>query len=141
MFMRMNRKGDIGFMEAMAGAMAVTIILAAFIGAVALKVCETEIDPGDLDVDAIVNCIFVSEDMILGDMQNELERQIIKSQINGASIKCTSVPDKHGDPTLKGELFFKSGTLNGQLSTERKLFSIDTDKGYVLINVEVKIWK
>ena len=139
--MRMDKKGDIGFMEAMTGAMAVTIILAAFIGAVALKVCETDIDPRDFDIDAIANFIVISEDMIQGDLQNELEKQVIKAQIKGASIKCTSVPDKNGNPTLNGELFFIAGILDGELSTERKLFSIDTDNGSMLINVEVKVWK
>lgn len=128
-------------MEAMAGAMAVTIILAAFVGIVALKACETDIDSRALDINAIANCIVISEDMILGDIQDELERQVIKSRINGASIKCTPVPDKYGNPTLNGELFFSTGTLNGQLSTERKLFSIDSENGPILINMEVKVWK
>lgn len=139
--MRMDKKGDIGFMEAMVAAMAVSIILAAFIGMVALKACETDIDPGELDIDVIIGHITVSEGMIQGDMQDELERQIIKAHINGASIKCTSTPNKDNDPVLNGELFFTAGTLIGQLSTERKLFSIDTDGGSILINVEVKIWK
>ncbi len=139
--MRMDKKGDIGFMEAMVAAMAVSIILAAFIGMVALKIYEADIDPRELDIDAITGHIVVSEGMILGDIQDELERQVIKAQINGASIKCTSVPNKDNDPVLKGELFFTAGTFAGQLSTERKLLSIDTDDGYVLINVEVKVWK
>ena len=139
--MRMDRKGDIGFMEAMAAAMAVTIILAAFIGVVALRAYETEIDSRDLDVEAIAKCVTVSKGMIQGDLQDDLERQLIKAHLNGASIKCTPVPDKDGRPTLNGELFFVAGTLNGQLSTERKLFSIYTDEGYLLINVEVKVWK
>ncbi len=139
--MRMDKKGDIGFMEAMVGAMAVTIILAAFVGVAVLKVCETDIDPGDLDINIIANCIVVSDNMIQGDLQDELESQVIKACISGASIKCTPVPDKYGKPTLNGELFFNAGTLEGQLSTERKLFSIDTENGSVLINVEVKVWK
>lgn len=139
--MRMDRKGDIGFMEAMAAAMAVTIILAAFIGVVALRAYETEIDSRDLDVEAIAKCVTVSKGVIQGDLQDDLERQLIKAHVNGASIKFTPVPDKDGHPTLNGELFFVAGTLNGQLFTERKLFSVYTDEGYVLINVEVKVWK
>lgn len=139
--MRMDRKGDIGFMEAMVAAMTVTIILAAFMGVVALKVSETEIDSRDLDIEAIARCVTVSKGMIQGDIQDELERQLIKAHINGASIKCTPVPDKDGCSTLNGELFFVAGTLNGHLSTERKLFSIDTGNGCSLINVEVKVWK
>ncbi len=138
--MRLDRRGDIGFMEAMVAAMTITIVLAAFIGAVALKVHDAEMSPGHIDTDSLIRHITVSDE-VEGDLQQELESQLVKYRLNGASIKCVSVPGTDGKPAIGGELFFFAGSESGELDTERRLCSVDTDDGFILLNVEVRVWR
>lgn len=139
--MRPDRRGDIGFMEAMVAAITVTVVLAAFIGAVALKVYDSEISPGQIDVGSLTRHITVSDRGLEGDLQEELDMQLEKYRLNGASIRCVSVPGTDGRPAIDGELFFYTGHESGELYTERRLCPVDTDDGFILLNVEVKVWR
>lgn len=139
--MRLDRRGDIGFMEAMVAAMTVTVVLAAFIGAVALKAQYSEISPGQVDIGSLTRHITVSDEGLEGDLQEELDRQLEKYRLNGASIRCVSVPGTDGTPAVDGELFFHTGHESGELHTERRLCPAYTDDGFILLNVEVKVWR
>lgn len=138
--MRMNRKGDIGFMEAMAAAMAVTLVLTAFIGATAIYAIETDVSKRDINIDSLADGIRIADGRIEGDLQDELQSQIDLRGIGGASVMCTSVPDSAGEPRFEGRLYFSAGTFEGTMSMERRICSVDYAGGTALVNLEVRIW-
>lgn len=127
-------------MEAMAAAMAVTLVLTAFIGAAAIFATETEIEKRDLNIDDLADLIRIRDGVLEGDLQNELSSQLDLKSIKGASIRCTPVPGPEGDPMFEGELYFFAGTQDGNMSVERRLYSVDTEGGTALVNLEVRIW-
>lgn len=138
--MRMNRKGDIGFMEAMAAAMTVTLVLTAFIGATAIYALETDVENRALDIDSLAGGIRIADGRIEGDLQGELQSQMDLKGIRGASVMCTSVPDSAGEPRFEGRLYFSAGTFEGTMSTERRICSVDHAGGTALVNLEVRTW-
>lgn len=139
--MRMDKKGDIGFMEAMAAAMAVTLVLTAFIGAVAIHAGGQEDVARGVDIDALADRISISDGRIEGDLGEELRFQIQIGGVRGASVRCESAPGPSGGPRFEGRLYFLAGTAEGAMSVERKLCSVEYDGGTALVNLEVTTWR
>lgn len=135
-----NNRGDIGFMEAMVAAMAVTVVLAAFTGAVALKAFESDLRPGYPDLRELANSLYVSDNEICGDLEEELEIILANKGINGISVSFVPVPDREGNPAVGGELHFTAGAEHGNISTERILCSVKKDDGNILVNGELIVW-
>lgn len=139
--MRMDRKGDIGFMEAMAAAMAVTLVLTAFLGAAAVHAAGQEVAARGIDVEALADKISISDGMMEGDLGDELRLQIEISGLRGASVCCESAPGPTGEPRFRGRLYFSAGISDGAMSTERRLCPVEYEGGTVLVNMEVTTWR
>lgn len=134
-------RGDIGFMEAMVAVMTVVVVLTAFTGAVTLKVVESDISPGYPDIHKMAKSLYVSENKLQGDLEEELEIILIKLNINGLYVSFTPVSDVNGNPVVEGRLQYTAGTQNGQLSTERVLCSVKKGEGSILVKGELKVWR
>ena len=137
--MRDNR-GDIGFMEAMVAAMAVTVVLTAFTGAVALKAFESDLRPGHPDLRELANHLYVQDNEIQGDLEKEIEIILAHRGINGISVSFVPVTDMNGNPVVDGELHFTAGKEHGNVVTERILCSVKKGDGSILVNGEMMVW-
>jgi hypothetical protein len=135
-----NRRGDIGFMEAMVAAMAVTVVLAAFTGVVVSKVFVSDLRPGYPDIREMADSLYVSDGEIQGNLDEELEIILMRTGLNGISVSFVPVPDKDGNPVVGGELYFSAGNERGHVSTERILCSVSKDGGNVLVRGELRVW-
>jgi len=112
--MRMNKKGDIGFLEAIMAVMLVTIALSAYLGIFVLNATEDAYEPEKIDRD-IVNTLCIEDNRIEGDLIPELERIIEQKGYRGITVRCY-VP---GDLAITEE--FHSGSMEGHISGERFL--------------------
>mgnify|MGYP000846020663 FL=1 len=139
--MRMDKKGDIGFMEAMAAAMAVTLVLTAFIGSAAILAGGHTVASRDIDIEALADRIRISDGRIEGDLGEELRSQVEIAGIRGASVCCESAPGASGEPRFQGRLYFSAGISEGVMSTERRLCPVEYDGGTALVNMEVTTWR
>lgn len=107
--MRMDKKGDIGFMEAMAAAMAVTLVLTAFIGAVAIHAGGQEDVARGVDIDALADRISISDGRIEGDLGEELRFQIQIGGVGGHRSVANPRPAPRGDPDSRAGFIFRPG--------------------------------
>ncbi len=135
-----NNRGDIGFMEAMVAAMAVTVVLAAFIGAAGPRIFESDFRTYYPDIHEMAELLYVSDNEIRGDLDEELEIILMRTGINGISVSFIPVSDKDGNPVVGGELNFTAGNEHGNVSTERALCSVIKDGGKILVRGEIKVW-
>lgn len=136
----MNSKGDIGFMEAMAAAMTVTLVLTAFVGAFSVHMTENPSKPPSLDTERFESYVYVSEGRLVGDISDELERQIERTGVKGAYVEFSPVSGYGGSLEVSGTLSFSAGEETGNVSTERRLVSVSGDGITVPVNMEVRIW-
>lgn len=139
--MRMNGRGDIGFMEAMSAAMVVTLVLTAFVGAFSLHTAENEYRSAGLDTERFESSIYIADGNLAGDITDELEKQLERTGIKGATVRFAPAPGYGGTLSVSGTLFFEAGEKTGNVSTERKLVSVSGDGITVPVNMEVMTWR
>lgn len=133
--MKLDRRGDIGFPEAMMAVMIVTIVLTAYLAAFATGVVVTEKDAPDFD--RHITCdAHIKGDKIILDVEDGMERFLARENCNGLTLRC-SIP---GHPSIS-MLDTSAGTTDGKVSGERYTQTIRSDDGRVYSAVfEVGIW-
>lgn len=118
--MRFDKKGDIGFPEAMMSVMIVTVVLTLFLGAFVLNSNNSSDDltfNEEIINDFSIEC---SELKYNGDT----EAYVQKNGYTGVSILCT-VPGEFIDC----DLTVSCGTLDGSMFSDRYLVTIKADDG------------
>jgi len=122
--MKLNRKGELGFPEAIMAAMIVTLVLTMYMGLFALNAAN---DGGGQDVHInhrIFGDLTLENGEISGDIEMRLVSEMERHGFKGISFIC-EVP---------GELGFADknlvvGNMNGSLSSERFIFLLGSADG------------
>jgi len=125
--MRFDRKGELGFPEAIMAAMVVTLVLTLYMGLFALNTADNGGGP-DVHVDhRIFNDLFLEDGKIAGDVELHLISEMERHGFRGISFVC-EVP---------GELGFEDrhtviGSMDGNISSERFVFLLGSADNRVI---------
>jgi hypothetical protein len=119
--MKINRKGDLGFPEAIMSVMVVTLVLTAYIGMFALDNARSDTHAPDSDRN-IVNGITIVDRTVSGDIVQELTAFIEKNGYRGMMVRCI-VPGNLAEVGIE----FAAGNMDGQVTGERFIRSIPSD--------------
>lgn len=125
--MRFNKRGDLGFPEAIMAAMIVTLALTAYLGLFALNTVNNEGEP-DVQIDhRIFGGLTLADGQVVGDITICLISEMERHGFRGISFKC-EVP---------GELGFKGmstsiGDMDGKVISERFLCQLRSSDGRIV---------
>lgn len=133
--MKLNRRGDIGFPEAMMAVMIVTIVLTAYLAAFATGVVDRTENAPAFDR-RVTEDARVSEGRIVLGTEGRMESFVDKADCNGLTVRCTVPGHKTIEP-----LDAVAGTADGKVSGERYTQLLRSDDGRVYSAVfEVGVW-
>ncbi|MDR3282804.1 MAG: hypothetical protein LBS92_04245 [Candidatus Methanoplasma sp.] len=122
--MTFDRKGGLGFPEAMMAAMVVILVLTAYVGFFAAD-RGTETEPA-FDR-SLANVVTVKGGELSGDMGQELAKFMERHGYRGAMIACR-VPGGIASGTLE----FSVGKMDGSVFGERFLKAVEADDGRII---------
>ena len=128
--MKFNRKGELGFPEAIMAAMIVTLALTMYIGLFVLNTADGN-DTAGVSVDhRIFGGLVLEDGEVAGDIETPLISEMERHGFRGISFLCE----------IPGDLGFKSrhvvvGDMEGSISSERFLFSLTSADGRILTAV------
>jgi len=124
--MKMNRKGDIGFPEAMMAVMLVTLVLMAYLVVFAYN--NDGHDDADPDFDRdIVEYITIENGIAKGDLTDAMQGYLEHNNYRGITILC-HIPGE----LAVCELTFMVGDMDGDIFSERFVKSIGSNGGEVI---------
>jgi len=133
--MKLNRRGDLGFPEAIMAAMIVTLSLTLYMGLFALNAADGGGGP-EVRVDhRIFGGLTLEDGEIAGDIEMRLITEMERHGFRGITVIC-SVP---------GDLGFKDrriavGSMDGKIGSERFLFSMKGADGRIVpVVIEVAV--
>lgn len=124
--MKMNRKGDIGFPEAIMASMVVTLVLTAFIGMIAMDMVNSEETVPEERME-LAEYISVVEGVAVGDLTEPMTETMERNDYRGITVRC-SMPGT----LVECNLEFTVGQMDGDLFSDRYLDIVNTDDGRVL---------
>jgi hypothetical protein len=125
--MRFDKKGELGFPEAIMAAMIVTIVLTMYMGLFVLNAADDNEGP-DVNVDhRIFNEMTLENGEITGDIETPLISEMERHGFRGISFLCE----------IPGEFGFESkrvivGNMDGKISSERFLLTLGSSDGRML---------
>ncbi len=119
--MRFNRKGDMGFPEAMMAVMVVMIVLTVYLGAFLIHAHTSEDDVPEFNTN-VLSGISIENDRVTGDLYQDLSGYVEHNGYRGAIITCC-VP---GD-SVECDLSFSFGDIDGDITTKRFTRVIPSD--------------
>lgn len=132
--MTIDRNGDIGFMEAMAGAMTVCIVMMAFVAFImAYSVSETETED-DFNWDLLGEIVIESGRYSLNN-KGDFDSFIDQHDLTGFSIKISASYDQGPD-----RIYEKHGTTSEYFNVQRKMISVDDGERLIPTVLEVKLF-
>ena len=125
--MKLNRKGSIGFPEAIMAAMIVTLSLTLYMGMLALSAAEENSGPGVHVDHRIFGGLTLEDGEFAGDIEIRLVSEMERHGYRGISVIC-AVP---------GELDFEDrhirvGVMDGRIESERFLMGMTSSDGRVI---------
>ena len=123
--MKMNKRGDLGFPEAIMAVMLVTLALSAYMGVFILSTLNDEGDQAFIDRN-ITEELTVEYDRIAGDIVPELERITTQKGYRGITVRCY-IPSHPIEPVE-----FTVGSMEGKITSERFLRTLDSNDGRIL---------
>ena len=122
--MKLNRRGSLGFPEAIMAAMIVTLTLTMYIGILVLNTADIDNEP-DVTIDhRIFKDLTLDDGKIVGDVEGKLTSEMERHGYRGVMFTC-EVP---------GELGFEGmhiviGDMDGNIGSERFPYSLSTTDG------------
>lgn len=122
--MKMNRKGNFGFPEAMIAVMVVTLSLTAYIGVLAISVADEHSDMDVMIDERMHNRLSLDNDGIVGDIENDLITAMERYGYRGITVKY-HVPGYTDIESVS----FSVGSMEGDLASERTLFLLNSYDG------------
>jgi hypothetical protein len=125
--MRLNKRGDLGFPEAIMAAMIVTLALTMYIGYFALNTVGNESGP-EVRVDhRIFENLSLRDGEVVGDIEIQLISEAERHGYRGISFTC-EVPGGLG---IKGKSLC-IGNMDGKIDSERFLLQLKSSDGRVV---------
>ena len=117
--MKLDRRGDLGFPEAIMAAMIVTLSLTLYLGLFALSTIDDNSDPAVRVDHRIFNGLSLEDGEIVGDIEMRLISEAERHGFKGITVIC-EVP---------GELGFRDrrtsvGSMEGNINSERFVFQM-----------------
>lgn len=122
--MRFDKRGDLGFPEAIFAVMIVTLSLTAFIGIMAITVADDTDEQAIMIDRRIFEKLSVEDGIIIGDIENDIVSAAERYGYGGIGIRC-SVP---GDLGLD-DVSFYIGELNGDIISEKCIVLLSSNDG------------
>ena len=133
--MKLNKKGSLGFPEAIMAAMIVTLVLTMYMGLFVINAVNENNDP-DVKVDhRIFEVLSLEDGKITGDIEHELISEAERHGYRGISFTC-KVP---------GELGFEDrhdliGKMDGRIGSERFILPLMLSDGRTVpVVIEVAV--
>ncbi|MCL2032596.1 MAG: hypothetical protein FWG96_04955 [Methanomassiliicoccaceae archaeon] len=125
--MRFNKRGELGFPEAMMAVMIVTLSLTAYLGLFALNAANNE-SGAAVHVDhRIFDNLVLNNGEVAGDIEMQLVSEAERHGYRGISVIC-EVPGGLG---FKG-MSVRIGDMDGMISSERFLFQLRSADGRIV---------
>ncbi|MCL2148937.1 MAG: hypothetical protein FWH47_06335 [Methanomassiliicoccaceae archaeon] len=125
--MRFNKRGELGFPEAIMAVMIVTLSLSAYLGLFALNAANSGGGP-DVHIDhRIFDTLVVSRGEVTGDIEMMLVSEAERHGYRGVSVIC-EVPGGLG---VKG-MSVRIGDMDGSIGSERFLCQLRSADGRAL---------
>lgn len=132
--MKFNRKGDIGFPEAIMAVMIVTLVLSIYVGVFAFTSANDPEDDPVVDRD-LTDGLIIENQKITGNMTEKITASCERNGYRGIMIRCHAPGDLNIEP-----LEYQIGTMDGDVSGERFLKTIPSDDGRAIpVIVEMNI--
>jgi hypothetical protein len=125
--MRLNKRGDLGFPEAIMAAMIVTLALTMFFGFFALNAVNDDSGPEVHFDHRIFDNLNVREGEVAGDIEGHLISEMERHGYRGMSMTC-EVPGGLG---IKGKTV-RVGNLDGKIESERFLLQLNSTDGRII---------
>lgn len=133
--MKLNRRGDIGFPEAMISVMMVTIVLTAYLGAFVLHTADIEEKAPEFDR-RITQTASVAEGKIVMNINDALSDFLNRSGCKGVIVKCSAF---HNRTTIVSDA--SEGIQEGKIISERYSQVLKGDEGRIYTaTFEVGLW-
>ena len=120
--MRLDKRGDLGFPEAMMAVMIVTLVLSMYIGIFVLNVANEETSDTQVDKD-IVKGLTIRDGRIEGDITMKMVAVSEIEGYRGIVLRCI-VPGG-----LAENEEFSVGNMDGHITSERFLRNLPSDDG------------
>ncbi len=98
--MELNRKGDIGFMEALAGAMTVCLVLTAFTAFLAADMLNEEPERPEFDWSE-VNGLAATDRTFCLSLNSNLKQYLEETGVKGIELRGTSLMENRGPVVYK----------------------------------------
>ncbi|MCL2509811.1 MAG: hypothetical protein FWF07_01880 [Methanomassiliicoccaceae archaeon] len=125
--MKLNRKGEIGFPEAIMAAMIVTLVLTMYLGLFAFNAAEDSGGP-EVHIDhRIFKDLTLENGEIAGDIELRLAEEMERHGFRGVSVIC-EIPGDLGFPDRNIVI----GNMDGLISGERFVFLLGASDGRIV---------
>jgi len=124
-----DRRGDIGFLEALVATMAVIMVLTAFTGFLAAMTLEDAAEIPGFDRNA-ADGITIADRAYTGDLGSALQKEMDRWGYAGITVRCYAP----GSPEL-GAGIWSLGALTGGIAGDRWLADVKADDGTVVPTV------
>jgi hypothetical protein len=133
--MKLNKRGSLGFPEAIMAAMIVTLVLTMYMGMFCLNAAEQNSDP-EVNIDHRIFEVLVLEDKkITGDIEHQLRSESERHGYRGISFTC-EVPGEFGFEDRHDLI----GDMDGNISSDRFPFSLRSADGRTIpVIIEVAV--
>lgn len=124
-----DRRGDIGFMEAMAGTMIVCLVMTAFTAHLAAEAVAGDRSPEEFDWN-MIGSVYVSDGRYVVTVDGNMEGYFELTGIRGLTVRA-------GSPALNGIGPYSRdfGDISGDSLAERKLIPVLSDDGRTIPTV------
>ncbi|MDR1690896.1 MAG: hypothetical protein LBR42_03500 [Candidatus Methanoplasma sp.] len=125
--MRFNKRGGLGFPEAIVAAMIVTLSLSAYLGLVALNAAN-EYEGSEMHIDhRMFDGLTLEDGKIVGDIEPSLTSEAERHGYRGVSFRC-EVPGGLGFETVS----FMIGDMDGNITSKRFIIDLLSKDGRVI---------
>jgi len=124
--MRLDKKGDLGFPEAILAVMIVTLVLMIYLGAFVIQTGAEDRKGPELD-DGILSGITIHDDEFIADIDDELYKFLEKNDYKGIKIECWTPGDLIGS-----HYSHMMGTIDGTLQERHYLKTISSNDGRMI---------
>ncbi len=124
--MRLDKKGDLGFPEAILAVMIVTLVLMIYLGAFVIQTGTEYVEDPELD-DDILSGISIRDNEFIADIDDGLYKFLERNNYKGIEIECWTPGN-----LIESHYSHLIGTMDGTIQEEHYLKTIPSDDGRMI---------
>lgn len=124
--MRLDKKGDLGFPEAILAVMIVTLVLMIYLGAFVIQTGTEDDESPELD-DEILSGISIRDNEFTANIDDGLYKFLERNDYKGIKIECWTPGN-----LIESHYSHLLGNMDGKLQEEHYLKTISSDDGRMI---------